>query len=43
MRFSGRARRALAILLTGVFSFEAAFGNGLATALADQLPVDQSD
>ena len=43
MRFSGRARRALAILLTGVLSFEAAFGNGLATALADQLPVDQSD
>lgn len=33
----------MAILLTGVLSFEAAFGNGLATALADQLPVDQSD
>ena len=43
MRFSGRARRALVILLTGVLSFEAAFGNGLATVLADQLPVDQGD
>ena len=43
MRYSGRSRRALAILLTGVLSFEVAFASGLATALADQLSVDQSD
>ena len=39
-RTSGGSR-ALAILLTGVLSFEAAFGNGLSTAVADQLSVDQ--
>lgn len=30
-------RRAMAVMLTGVLSFEAAFGNGLSTALADNV------
>ena len=37
----GRGRRALALLLTGVLSFEAAFGNGLTAAFAEPLSTDE--
>lgn len=33
----GKWRRAVAVLLTGVLTFEAAFGNGASVALADTL------
>lgn len=33
----GKWHRAVAVLLTGVLTFEAAFGNGASVALADTL------